>query len=185
MDRSIRVMQEGCTALSKCSKPIIGVAHKVCIGAGLELFSASDIRFVTKDCTMSIREPRMGLAADLGALQRMPRACTKNSSMVTELCYTGRDFSGEYAEKELGFCQSFEDYAAAKQRAWEVAAEIACLSPVAIQATKKTLMYSKDHSEAEGLEYVRNMNGALLQSEDPMVAVAASMAKTKPAYSKL
>merc|ERR1711865_920989 len=74
MDREIRAMQE------------------VCIGAGLELFSAADMRFVTKDCIMSIREPRMGLAADLGALQRMPRKCAKNSHMITELCYTGRDF---------------------------------------------------------------------------------------------
>merc|ERR1711934_468801 len=86
MDRSIRTMQDGCAALGKCSKPVIGVAHKVCIGAGLELFSAADMRFVTDDCVMSVREPRMGLAADLGALQRMPRACTKNSNMVTELC---------------------------------------------------------------------------------------------------
>ena len=118
-------------------------------GAGLELLSAADMRFVTKDCIMSIREPRMGLAADLGALQRMPRKCAKNSHMITELCYTGRDFNGEFAEQELGFCSSFADYGAAIEHALTVAREIAALSPVAIQATKKTLMYSRHHSEDE------------------------------------
>jgi len=185
MDREIRAMQEGCTALSNCSKPVIAVAQKVCIGAGLELFSAADMRFVTKDCIMSIREPRMGLAADLGALQRMPRKCAKNSHMITELCYTGRDFNGEFAERELGFCSSFADYGAAIEHALTVAREIAALSPVAIQATKKTLMYSRHHSEDEGLEYVRIMNGALLQADDPMVALGAQMSKTKPEFSKL
>jgi len=185
MDRAIKTMQEGCTALSKCSKPVIGVAHKVCIGAGLELFSACDMRFVTSDCVMSIREPRMGLAADLGALQRMPQKCAKNSHLITELCYTGRDFNGHFAAHELGFCADYADYGAAKEHAYGVAREIAALSPVAIQATKKTLMYSRHHSEDEGLEYVRNINGALLQAEDPMVALSAQMSKTKPVFSKL
>ena len=164
---------------------MLAVAHKVCIGAALELFAAADMRYATDDCIFSIREPRMGLAADLGALQRMPRLCTRNIQLCTELCYTGRDFSGKFAEKQLGFCSAFPDFQKAKDHAMEIAREISKLSPVAITATKRTLTFSREHSESEGLEYVRNLNGALLQSQDPMIAVSASITKTKPVFSKL
>ncbi|CAD7962217.1 unnamed protein product, partial [Amoebophrya sp. A120] len=81
MMNAIKEMQESCRAIQLCTKPVIGVAAKLCIGAGLEMFSACDIRYCTTDCILSVREPRMGLAADVGALQRMPRLCTGNTSL--------------------------------------------------------------------------------------------------------
>eukprot|EP00392_Amoebophrya_sp_AT5.2_P010151 g10204.t1 len=189
LTEGVRKMQEAFTAVQRCSKPVIGVAYKVCIGAGLELLSACDIRFCTKDCVLSIREPRMGLAADLGALQRMPRQCTGNTSLLNLLVYTARDFDGHLADAQLGFSQSCgignDERRKLEEIAFSVAREIAKLSPVAVLGTKKTMLFSSESTQAEGLEYVRTLNGGLLQTEDLKKAVEASMMKTEPKFSKL
>ncbi|CAD7956418.1 unnamed protein product [Amoebophrya sp. A25] len=187
MTRGIKMMQEAFLAVRRCTKPVIGVAYKMCIGAALELLSACDIRYCTADCVLSIREPRMGLAADLGALQRMPRLANGNSSLLTVLAYTGRDFTGAVADQKLGFCETLDsnDKSELEGMAYKTAMEISSLSPVAVYGTKQTLLYSAENSEEQGLEFVRNLNGALLQSDDLMKAVQASMTKRRPSFSKL
>ena len=186
MSGMIKLMQDACCAINRCSKPVIGVAYKVCIGAGLEMYSACDIRYATRDTVFSMREVKLGLAADVGALQRIPKACG-NQSLVNSLAFTGKDFTGEFAEHKLGFCETHDcaDRAKLEEKAMQLAAEIAANSPVAVWATKKTLQYSEGKTVEEGLQYVRDMNGGLLQGEDTMISVSAQMMKQKPEYAKL
>ncbi len=91
---NIRFMQSAVHAIACCPKPVIGVAYKTCIGAGLELFAACDIRYASSETVFSIREPRIGLAADLGALQRLPRACGTLKKNAVRL----RGLEGEVGE---------------------------------------------------------------------------------------
>merc|ERR1711998_558647 len=91
----------GLQKMASCNRPVICVAHKMAIGVGLEVFAASDIRFATEDTVFSIREPRLGLASDVGALQRLPKICS-NKSLLNELAITGRDFDAKMAEAKLG-----------------------------------------------------------------------------------
>jgi len=183
---SIETLQLSLQKVRSCNRPVIAVAHRMAVGLGLELFAASDIRFATEDTIFSIREPRMGLAADVGGLQRMPKLCN-NQSLAFELAITGRDFDARFAEEKLGFltCVPGTDVKKALEKAFAVATEIAAISPVVTYATKKTLLYGETHSVEEGLEYIRNLNSGLLQSEDVKKAVMAKMSGQPAQFSKL
>lgn len=122
-------------------------------------------------------------------MQRMPRQCTGNTSLLNLLVYSARDFDGHLADAQLGFSQSCgignDERRKLEEIAFAAAREIAKLSPVAVLGTKKTMLFSSESTQAEGLEYVRTLNGGLLQTEDLKKAVEASMMKTEPKFSKL
>jgi len=92
-------MQDAITALERCRKPVIASIHGACIGGGIDIVTACDIRMCTKEAVFSVKEVDLALAADLGSLQRLPLIVGFGNAM--ELALTGRTFSGEEA-KELG-----------------------------------------------------------------------------------
>lgn len=176
--------QDSFTALEKCPKPVIIAVHNGCIGAGINLICAGDIRYCTQDAWFQVKEIELGIVADVGVLQRMPKI-VGNDSLVRELCYTARQLKADEA-KQLGLVSRvFPDHASLLAGALETAGEIASKSPVAIQGTKLALIYSRDHSVAESLNHVGLMNQALLQGEDVTKAVTAWITKEKPTFSKL
>lgn len=79
-------------------KPVIASIHSACIGAGVSLITAADIRYCTEDAWFTVKEIDLGLAADVGALQRLPKVIG-NQSIVRELCFTGRKVDSKEAEK--------------------------------------------------------------------------------------
>ncbi|CAG8696301.1 5933_t:CDS:2, partial [Scutellospora calospora] len=87
--RFLKTLQDTYTAIESCKKPVIVVVHGACIGAGVELTTACDIRYCSQDAFFCIKEIDFGLAADLGTLQRLPKI-VGNNSLVRELCFTGR-----------------------------------------------------------------------------------------------
>ena len=89
--------QASFNSIDACSKPVIASIHGACLGAGIELISATDIRYCSSDAFFSIREVNIGMAADLGGLQRLPRLIG-NDSLVRELAYTGRDLPASEAK---------------------------------------------------------------------------------------
>lgn len=88
--------QDAISSLEICSKPVISATHSACIGAGASLASAADIRYCTEDAWFSVKEIDLGLAADVGALQRFSKVIG-NQSLVRELCFTGRKFGSQEA----------------------------------------------------------------------------------------
>ncbi|KAF9407238.1 hypothetical protein HW555_012672 [Spodoptera exigua] len=98
----IKYAQETISSLEECVKPVISVTHNACIGAGVNLITAADMRYCTEDCWFSVREVDVGLAPDVGTLQRFPKI-VGNSSVARELCFTGRNFDAKEA-KEIGLC---------------------------------------------------------------------------------
>eukprot|EP01084_Bolivina_argentea_P284071 486714_1 len=137
-----------------------------CVGAGIDLITACDIRIAATDATFSVKEIRVGLAADLGTLQRFPKIVASDS-WVREVCFTGRDFGAKEA-KEVGLISKVVPGSSecVFLEALNMAHEIAALSPIAVAATKASLNFSRDHTVEEGLEHVALLNSAALQTKD-------------------
>ncbi|XP_033735839.1 delta(3,5)-Delta(2,4)-dienoyl-CoA isomerase, mitochondrial-like [Pecten maximus] len=181
---TIADFQEAFTVIEKCTKPVIAAIHNACIGGGIDMTSACDIRYATQDSFFQIKEVDIGLAADVGTLQRFPKI-VGNDSLVRELTYTARRFYSDEA-KEIGFISRiFPDKDSMIAVAMETAELIASKSPVAVQGSKVSLVYSRDHSVREGLEHVAVWNQGMIQSEDIMKAVVAGMEKKTAKFSKL
>merc|ERR1712212_365536 len=169
--------QVSITPLEKCKKPIICCIHNACVGAGVDFVTATDIRLCSADAWFCVKEVDMGIAADVGTLQRLPRVIG-NQSLVNELCFTARKMSsGEAGSSGLvsRVLPTKEDMMTV---AHTMAANIAAKSPVAVQGTKTSLLYSREHTVEEGLEQVARYNMVMLQSEDVMKAAMAAMDKT-------
>ena len=172
------------SSLEQCGRPVIGVVPGHAIGLALDILSAVDVRYAAKDATFSIREAAIGLAADIGSLQRLPKV-VGNDSLARELAFTARDFSADEALR-LGLVSRVEnDREAALRAAVETAKVITQRSPIAVTGTKTALVYSRDHSVPEGLHYMQLLNGALLQTEDLGASITAVMQKQPPRFSKL
>lgn len=184
MRTMIKPLQDSITAFEKCMKPVVAVIHGACVGGGVDLVSACDIRLATKDAYFQIKEVELGIIADVGTLQRLPKV-VGGDSMLRELVYTGRKFSAEEALR-MGMVSSlYEDRESAESAGLGLAKVIASKSPVAVQGSKVNLNYSRDHTVDESLEYAMVWNGAMLQSEDLMKAVQALMNKEQPVFAKL
>lgn len=182
--QAVRDFQACFSAVEECDKPVIAAVDGKCIGAGVDLISACDIRYCTKSASFSIKEVAVGLAADVGSLQRLPKICG-NHSLLRELAFTGRDFGAEEALQLGVVSRVFESRQEMDESVLKLARDIAGHSPIAVTTTKRVLNFSRDHTVAEGLEYVANWNMAMLQSADMMRIFQASMAKEKPVFPNL
>jgi len=173
-------LQAPINAIEACSKPVIAAIHGGCIGAGVDIVCACDMRYVTHSGYFTIKEIDMGMVADLGTLQRMPKLI--GDAMVRELAYTGRKMYGEEA-KSIGFVnKSSETREEMMEEVMKVAALIASKSPLSIRGTKEVIKYSREHSIADGLNYMATWNAAMILSNDLNAAFMASMQKKKPEF---
>ncbi|KAM6223692.1 delta(3,5)-Delta(2,4)-dienoyl-CoA isomerase, mitochondrial [Rhynchocyon petersi] len=168
--------QETFNVLEKCSKPVISATHGGCIGAGVDLITACDIRYCTQDAFFQVKEVDIGLAADVGTLQRLPRIIG-NQSLVNELAFTCRKMMAEEALSSGLVSRMFPDQETMLDAAFTLAAEIASKSPVAVQSTKVNLLYSRDHTVSESLKFMSSWNMSMLQTEDIVKSVQAAMEK--------
>ena len=147
--RHIQEFQAEISAIEKCEKPVIAVLHGISFGLAIDMTTCCDIRFCSKDTRFSVREVDLGLAADIGTLTRLPYA-NVSMSWVKDVCLTAREFGADEALK-VGYVSGvYDTKAAALDRALEVAKLIATKSPIAVQATKEVINYSRDHSVDDG-----------------------------------
>jgi delta(3,5)-delta(2,4)-dienoyl-CoA isomerase len=177
----IRDMQGCFTAVEDCPVPVIAAIQGTCIGAGVDLASTCDIRLCSPNAMFSVREVKIGLAADVGTLQRFPKI-TGNDSRVREICFTGEFFAADEALR-IGFVSRVTDHL--MDDAIALSREIASNSPVAVIGTKQSLVYSRDHSVAEGLEHIATHNSLALVTEDIPAAVLAAKHKTTPSFANM
>lgn len=178
--KKILELQESNNAVERCRKPVIAAVHGHCIGGGVDLLSACDIRLASADALFSIRETRIAIIADLGTLQRLPHII--GQGWFRELALTGRDFTAAEALK-MGFVTRVcENREALIKAAGSLAQEIAGLAPLTVQGVKETINYSRDNGVYPGLAYVAQKNAAVLPSEDLMEAVTAFMEKRDPVF---
>jgi enoyl-CoA hydratase len=168
-------LQASISAVADCTKPVIAVVHGYCIGGGIDLISACDIRICSADARFSVRETKMAIVADLGTLQRLPQVLPMGQ--VAELVYTGKDIDAGRAER-IGLVNEVHldsDSALAAGRA--LAAEIAANSPFAVQGAKAVLAQIHRRQVEDGLRFVAAWNAGHLRSHDLTEAVSAFMEK--------
>jgi enoyl-CoA hydratase len=178
--RGIKRLQGSINAVADCPKPVIAAVHGWCIGGGIDLITACDIRLASADAVFSVRETKIAIVADLGTLQRLPGIVARGH--VAELAYTGKDIRADRAA-EIGLVnQVLPDADACHKTAHELAAEIASNSPLAVQGTKAVLRASEGRTVAEGLDYVGVWNAAFLASNDLTEAFTAFVEKRPPKF---
>ncbi|XP_042560037.1 delta(3,5)-Delta(2,4)-dienoyl-CoA isomerase, mitochondrial isoform X1 [Clupea harengus] len=185
--RIISKYQETFSVIEKCPKPVVVAVHGACVGGGVDLITACDIRLCTQDAWFQVKEVDIGLAADVGTLQRLPKVIGSRS-LVNELALTARKMYSDEAKNSGLVSRVFPDKESMMAGALELAGEMAARSPVAVQGTKMNLIYSRDHSVAEGLQYMATWNMSMLQTQDVMKSAQAAMEKKSPkevTFSKL
>jgi enoyl-CoA hydratase len=164
-------LQDTFSALERARMPVLCAIQGACVGGGVDLVSAADLRYADETAFFSIAEINIGMTADVGTLQRMPKLVPEG--IVRELAYTGRRWSAAEA-KAAGFVNEvFPDHAALVAGVLAVAEEIASKSPMAIWGTKQTMHYTRDHRVDDGLEYIANWNAAMFDTDDMAEAFRA------------
>ncbi|XP_063793993.1 delta(3,5)-Delta(2,4)-dienoyl-CoA isomerase, mitochondrial [Pseudophryne corroboree] len=185
--KKIVAYQETFSVIEKCTKPVIAAVHNGCIGGGVDLVCACDIRYCTQDSYFQIKEVDVGLAADVGTLQRLPHIIGSRS-LANELAFTARKMLSDEALSSGFVSRIFPDKPSLLVAAIDLASEIATKSPIAVQGTKVNLLYSRDHSVQESLDYMASWNMSMLQTQDIIKSAQAVMQKKSlkdVAFSKL
>ena len=168
-------LQDTFTALERARIPVLCAIQGACVGGAIDMVTAADMRYADESAFFSIAEINIGMTADVGTLQRMPKLVPEG--IVRELAYTGRRWSAAEA-KAAGFVNEvFADHDALLAGVMDVAAEIATKSPMAVWGTKQTMHYTRDHSVADGLEFIANWNAAMFDTDDMAEAFTAKMEK--------
>lgn len=166
-------LQDTFTALERARMPVLSAIQGACVGGGIDMVSATDMRYTTENAWFSIHEINIGMTADVGTLQRMPKLVPEG--IVRELAYTGRRWSAVEA-KAAGFVnETYPDHETLLDAVMNVAGEIASKSPMAVWGTKQTMHYTRDHTVADGLEFIANWNAAMFDTDDMAEAFTASM----------
>ena len=176
----IRDFQACFTAVRRCPKPVIAAVHGMCLGGGLDLVTACDIRLATTDAMLAIQETKMAMVADLGTLQRIGRLC--GSGFVREMAFTGNMVPAQRA-LTAGLVNSVYISKEALMEAARLMAEtIAANSPRTVQGVKQVLDHAQTHSEEDGLEYVAQWNTNFFLSHDLDEALQAFREKREPRF---
>jgi enoyl-CoA hydratase len=180
---SILQLQQTFSCLEVVRVPVIAAIQGGCVGGGVDMISACDMRYCTRDAFFCIQEINIGITADVGTLQRLPKIIPEG--IVRELAYTGRRLPAQRA-KEVGLVN--EVYASHEEMlagVMQIAREIADHSPLAIWGSKEMLNYSRDHSVADGLNYVATWQTGMFQPADMMESFQAKQEKRPPRFDDL
>ena len=178
--RVILDLQDTLSSLERCRKPVLAAIHGDCIGGGVDLVVCADMRYASSDASFAIKEIDIGMVADVGTLQRLPKLV--GQGITRELAYTGRKLGSAEAQSIGLVNRVFDSREALYAGVHEIAAQIAAKSPLSIRGSKEMLNYARDHSVADGLNHVATWNAAMLQSDDLMAAMMAGMSKQQPQF---
>ena len=181
--RVAKELQGYISTLEKIRAPVIAAVQGGCVGGALDLITACDIRLASKEAFFCIQEINIGMAADVGTLQRLPRIIP--DSKMREMAYTGRKMLADEA-KESGLVSNvYESQEDMLKAANELAEDIATKSPVAIYGLKALMNYSRDHSIDDSLDFNALWRGAMLSQKDMAEAMTAQMEKRDAAFNKM
>ena len=168
-------LQDTLTSLERCRKPVLAAIHGACVGGGIDLITCADMRYASADAYFTIKEIDIGMVADVGTLQRLPKLI--GEGMARELAYTGRHFNAQEGREMHLINRVFDSREALYEGVRLIAATIASKSPLSIRGTKEMITYARDHTVSDGLNYIATWNAAMLLSQDLSEAMAANMGK--------
>jgi enoyl-CoA hydratase len=168
-------LQDAVNAIERCRKPVLAAVQGFCLGAGVDIVAACDMRYATPATRFCVKEVDLAIVADLGSLQRLPGIV--GQGVARELAFSGRIFKGEEA-LAMGFVNRlFPKSEELTGGVTALAAELAAKSPMALRGIKETLNFSRDHTVHDGLAFVAQRNAAMLLSEDLDEALSAYLEK--------
>jgi len=176
----IKKLQDGINCIEWCKKPVIAAIHGHCIGAGLDMATACDIRLCSEDAGFCLKETAVGFVADVGVLQRIPLIVGQGHAR--ELAYSAKTITAQRAKEILLVNDVFPTKETLFEGAQALAEEIAANSPIAVQASKDVLNYGVGKSIDDGLNYVASISTNIVPSDDLTEAVTAFMEKRKPNF---
>ena len=176
----LKQLQDGISAIEKCGKPVIAAIHGHCLGAGLDMATACDIRICSEDAQFCVKEAAVGFVADVGVLQRLPLIVGQGHTR--EMAFTAGTISAVRAKEMSLVGEICHDLPSLLNRAQEMAMEIAENSPLAVQATKDVLNFCIGKSVDDGLKYVASISANIIPSKDLYEAITAFAEKRKPKF---
>ena len=176
----IKRLQRTVSCFAETPKPVIAAIHGYCLGAGANIISACDIRLASADALFSIRETKLGLVADVGALQRLPGIV--GNGVTAEMALTGADYPASWALEKGLVSRVFEDQSRLVAGARELAAEIAANSPLVTQGIKQILQANDGRTIDQALDYMAQWNSSFLISNDLMEAMNAYLENRDPDF---
>ena len=180
---SLTDIQATFTLLETLRIPVIAAIHGGCIGGAVDMVTACCIRYASADAFFCIQEINIGMVADVGTLQRLPKLLPMG--LVKELAYTGRRMPAAQALSQGLVTQVFDTHAALVAGALQTAKEIASKPPVAIWGTKQALNYARDHSTEDSLRQMGWLQGAIWSNPHVKEAIAAMKQKREASYPDL
>jgi len=176
-------LQESFSALENARMPVLAAIHGGCIGGGIDMVTACDMRYASEDAFFCIQEINIGMTADVGTLQRLPKLIPEG--VVRELAYTGDRMSAARA-REVGLVNevfaTHEDLVAATM---EIAERIASKSPLAVWGSKETINYARDHTVADSLNYIATWQTGMFRPQDMVASFDAMQNNKTPEYDDL
>lgn len=181
--RHVMDMQAAFTAIEECRLPVLVAIQGACVGGAIDLITACDMRYATSDAYFNVKEVDLGLAADVGTLQRLPSIV--GQGIAREWAYTARNVDATEGHRTGLVNAVYDDHTAMLEGVRDIAQTIASKSPLAIRGTKAILNHARDHSVQEGLDYVATWNASLLISNDSAECMNAKMQKRETEFADL
>lgn len=181
--RLVLQLQATLSSLEEIRLPVLTAIQGGCIGGALDLVCAADSRYCTADAYFTIKETELGMTADVGTLQRLPKLIP--AGIVKELAFTGRKFSADEAQQFGLVNKVYADQESMLVGVMEIAAQIAANSPLAVTGCKEMLNYSRDHSVEDSLKYMATWQAGMFRPNDMMKTFQAKAMKTQPEYDDL
>ena len=167
----VRSLQVALSSLETCRIPVIAAVQGGCIGGGVDLVTACDIRFASSDAFFTIEETNLGMTADVGTFPRLVKLIPEG--VVRELAYTGRRLTVQEAQAVGLVNRILDDHARLVEHALSLARTIAQKAPIAVHGCKRAITFARDHATAEGLDFIGLWNASMLSVEQVMEAIAA------------
>lgn len=181
--RNVERLQNTFSCLENCRLPVLAAVQGGCIGGAVDMTTACDMRYATQDAFFTIFEVNIGMTADVGTFPRLVKLIPEG--IVRELAYTGRRMSAEEA-RQVGLVNAvFPDQQTMLTQVMTIAAEIASKAPLAVYGSKRIINYSRDHTTADGLDYIRTWNASMLQREEIAEAMSASKEQREGDFAEL
>ena len=178
--RMVGQWQQGFDRVERCAKPVVAAVSGPCIGAGVDLISACDVRLASNEARFSVREVKMAIVADMGSLQRLPRIIGHGATR--ELAFTGKDIDAQRALSIGLVNEVFESEEILLAKAREMARQIADNPPLVVQGIKQVLGFAEQRRILEGEQFTAVWNAAFLASDDLREAITAFMEKRSPRF---
>lgn len=169
---AVQRMQRSFNVLEDCRVPVLVAIQGGCIGGGVDLATACDMRYATEDAFITVFEINIGMTADVGTFPRLVKLIPEG--IVRELAYTGRRMPAREAQACGLVNRVFADHETLLREVMTIAREIASKAPLAVYGCKRMISYARDHSTADGLDYISIWNASMLQREEILEAIKAN-----------